>query len=70
LKDAKGLSRNNRADFEPCLKLWSVMKAVTHLDNFRNHCRSPASKIERLFPDGPKGHEAHPTPDAYYFGSR
>jgi hypothetical protein len=29
------------------------MKAVTRLDNFRDHCRSPVSKIERLLPDGP-----------------
>jgi hypothetical protein len=51
--DAMGPSGNNRADLEPCSKLGSVMKAVTHLGNFRDHCRSPASKIERLFSDRP-----------------
>ena len=49
----KSPSRNNRIDFELYLKSRLVNKALAELGNLKKRYRKRASKIERLFLDGP-----------------
>ena len=49
----KSPSRNNRIDFELYLKSRLVNKALAELGDLKKRYRKRASKIERLFLDGP-----------------
>ena len=51
--ETKSPSRNNRIDFELYLKSRLVNKALAELGDLKKRYRKRASKIERLFLDGP-----------------